>query len=356
MSTTADFNPADNLLNLKLDGGWEVFERLPKKPDDTGGNFSICYKVRRNGDVAFLKALDLSLALASETMLEDLQFLTAAHLYEVELLVRCANRKMDKVVLVLENGKVTPKVNNPINLTVHYLIFEIADKTIREHVLNQKFDLDNSCLMRSIHNVALAISQLHGAGIAHQDIKPSNILLYDEKGNSKVSDLGRAESKHKQSQIFDEPIAGDPTYAPPELLYSHVSPDWDIRRKATDLYHLGSLITFYYTRDHMTSLLFTFLPRELAPNRISAEYGVVLPYLKVAFGESLGYLEGQLEDAFSDERITKDIVNVISFLCDPDPAQRGHPENRMIPSTRYSMERFIAIFDRLARRFEAKSL
>lgn len=55
---------------------------------------------------------------------------------------------------------------------------------------------------------------LHGLDIAHQDLKPSNVL----------------------------PIAGDPTYAPPELLYNYVPADWNVRRYACDVYLLGANI------------------------------------------------------------------------------------------------------------------
>jgi len=349
-------NPAENLLELTLNGGWEVFEKIDNSKNTSGGNFSICYKVRRGKEIAFLKALDISRALRMKDSLKWLQFLTTAHNYEVELLEVCSGRSMDKVVSVLDSGEILPEENNPLGLPVHYLIFELADQTIREHVLGISLDIDNACLMRSLHNVAVGISQLHSAGIAHQDLKPSNVLLFDTAGNSKIADLGRAESVQKQSLYFNENIAGDPTYAPPELLYKDLSSDWDVRRKATDLYHLGSLVCFYYTKDPMTTLLKTFLPTAYNWTNWSGNYEIVLPYLKDAFAETLAYLDECLRTIFSDAKTCTEIREIVGYLCDPDPLRRGHPDNRMLPSTRYSMIRFVTIFDRLARAFESKLL
>lgn len=349
-------NPAENLVGLHLEGDWEVYEKIKKQVNGSGGNFSICYKVRRKNEIAFLKAVDLSRALGMDDSMRWLQILTTKHNYEMELLSLCSGRKMDKVVSILGSGRIIPEEHNPAKLPVHYLIFELADKTIRDHVLNAVLDIDNACLMRSLHNVAVGISQLHSAGIAHQDIKPSNVLMFDPLGNSKVSDLGSAENINKQSILFDYSIAGDPTYAPPELLYRHLNANWDVRRKATDLFHLGSLVCFYYTQDAMTSLLRTFLPIEYCWTNWNGNYNVVLPYLRYAFGETLAYLEECLQRTFSDEKTVIEIMNLVSYLCDPDPLHRGHPENRMIPENRYSMERFITSFNVLANRFESKLL
>lgn len=349
-------NPADNLVGLTLDGGWQVYEKIKKMPGDTGGNFSICYKVRRNREEAFLKALDISRAFRMPNPMKILEILTTTHNYEVELLLACSRRKMDKVVTVLDSGTITPDEGNPNEFPVHYLVFELAEKTVRDHILRLTDILDNASLMRSIHNVSVGLYQLHSAGIAHQDLKPSNVLMFHANGNSKIADLGRAEDIQKQSRLFDLAIAGDPAYAPPELLYKDLNNDWEVRRKATDLYHLGSLICFYYTRDSMTTLLKTFLPVELNWNNIVGHYQKVLPYVQAAFDDACDYIEQCLNNVFTEKKTVSEILSLIRHLCSPDPLQRGHPESRMIPANRYSLERFMTRFDVLANDFESKLL
>ena len=51
-------NVAANLNGKTLTSGWNVRERLKRNNDDTGGYFSECYIVEKDGISAFLKVLD----------------------------------------------------------------------------------------------------------------------------------------------------------------------------------------------------------------------------------------------------------------------------------------------------------
>jgi hypothetical protein len=54
-------NAAYHLLGRVLDGDWRVVELVEKRTDDTGGCFSVGYRVEdASGRSAFLKALDYS--------------------------------------------------------------------------------------------------------------------------------------------------------------------------------------------------------------------------------------------------------------------------------------------------------
>jgi len=61
---------------------------------------------------------------------------------------------------------------------IHYLLLELADNDLRGHATQRK-TLDNALNMRILHQVALAIETLHFNQIAHQDLKPSNVLMFD---------------------------------------------------------------------------------------------------------------------------------------------------------------------------------
>jgi serine/threonine protein kinase len=201
--------------------------------------------------------------------------------------------------------------------------------------------------------VAVGISQLHGAGIVHQDLKGSNVLLFDPvDGSSKVSDLGCATIDINPHPVDFGDIAGDPDYAPPEQKLRHISDKWDVRRIATDLYHLGSLISFYYTKSTMTSLYARHLPEDYKFDVWTGTYEEALPILKMTFATILENIETELQRRFSEKEIAADITKLIKYLCDPDPTKRGHPDSHT--TSRYSMERFISIFDRLANKFESK--
>jgi eukaryotic-like serine/threonine-protein kinase len=179
------------------------------------------------------------------------------------------------------------------------------------------------------------------------------VLLFNKNGSSKVADLGSAEINTKRSVKYHFDIAGDPDYAPPEQIVGYKDEDWDIRRRSTDLYHLGSLITFYYTQITMTAFYESHLPAEFKRGEWQGQYEEALPIMKLAFQEILETIEAQLEETFSETDIVRSITKLIKYLCDPDPSKRGHPDSLI---DRYSMEKFMTIFDTLANKFESKLL
>lgn len=185
-----DQRPAAMLEGIELDDGWLVGRRLPPDRWASGGLYSFGYEVShpRFGD-AFLKALDYSEALAAPDVPAALKRLTEAYVHERELLERCRAANLSKVILALSHGQVTlPGQIIPVS----YLIFERADGDVRgQFAVMEAFDL--AWVMRVLHGTAVGIQQLHGQGIAHQDLKPSNLVNFTAQRITKIADLGRAE-------------------------------------------------------------------------------------------------------------------------------------------------------------------
>ena len=50
---------AHNLLGRTLDNKWHVIAKKEKRAGDTGGTFSVCYTVERDGQNFFLKAFNV---------------------------------------------------------------------------------------------------------------------------------------------------------------------------------------------------------------------------------------------------------------------------------------------------------
>ncbi len=101
--------------------------------------------------------------------------------------------------------------------------------------------LDLAWTMRMLHHVAVGLQQLHGVGIAHQDLKPSNVLVFSDF-ISKLADLGR--SAHADYEpphdSFITPAAL--TCTNPELRYGFVDPNFKrLICAATWIYQLRSI-------------------------------------------------------------------------------------------------------------------
>ncbi len=191
--------PAYKLEGLELDDGWIVDARIGASADATGGQFSCGYPVqKRDGSKVFLKALDFSRALRSPDPASALQSLTEAYNFERNLLRQCKQRRMDRIVSAIADGKIT--VNESYLGVVQYLIFEHAESDLRLH-LNSMDKIETAWKLRSLHHIATGLKQLHGSDIAHQDLKPSNVLVFnDDLGDtSKLADLGCASVKASSS-------------------------------------------------------------------------------------------------------------------------------------------------------------
>ena len=333
---------AQKLVGQVLEGGWRVIERLDLS-NTTGGCFSEAYLIEGEGGTrAFLKALDYSGALESADPASALQALTESYNFERQVLKRCSSRRFDRIVKSLADGKVNVGEDGESEV-VQYIIFELADGDLHQQDGALK---DLAWILRSLHHVATGIAQLHSIGIAHQDVKPSNVVVFN--GNvSKVTDLGRSAQFGSSAPHEDYEVAGDPTYAPPELLYGSTPSDWNRRRFGCDLYLLGSMISNYFVRQGITPLIHMYLAREHTHRFWAGSYENVLPYIRQALSQALVEVTAAIP-----ETVREELIRVVRELCEPDPALRGYPRNRGVLGNQYSLERYVAKFDLLARRAE----
>jgi serine/threonine protein kinase len=351
----ADSQPAkasELLEGLQLDDGWQVVRRMRRTPGSTGGTFSTPYLVERDGPggtvvVAFLKALDFSLATGMGMPIADaLQQLTSAYVFERDLVLRCAERRMSSVITGLGAGqvRVTHESVNPFLAEVPYIIFEQADGgDVRSQLVGSFGVLDEAWTYRVCHGAANGIRQLHQAGISHQDLKPSNVMSVGRA--SKLGDLGRAAMRDRTGVFDGHLFAGDINYAPPECLYQQADSDRWKRVRQHDLYQLGSLLVFLLTGTGMTALLHQKLPPSFHWSTWPNSYQNVLPYVRNAFDDA--YID--IGRTIPDKR-HEDVLRLVRVLCDPDPAIRGWPASS--DSQRLSAERCVSHFDRIARMAE----
>jgi serine/threonine protein kinase len=344
--------PVDCLVGLDLKGGWHVESIRHRHPKGTGGSFSVGYLVVNNdGHKAYLKALDYSAAFEHPDPPRALQDLTTAYNFERDLLEKCKDRRLRRIVLPLDSG--TVKVPGILGLlaNVSYIIFELATGDIRREVAEwQEFDV--AWALRSLHHSAVGLQELHATHIAHQDLKPSNVLVFPIVG-SKLSDIGRASYMGNPSQNDTVPIAGDIGYAAPEQFYGwHLSTDFP-SRFLVDNYHLGSLVFFFFLDCSATQAIRLKLSKKHLKNFTNTDFINDLPYIQQAFSEALDELSTSVK--VKTEELSEEIVMIAQQLCEPNPNFRGNPSvlaAKHIPQ--YDLQPYISRFDRLARTAELR--
>lgn len=329
--------PAESLTGSTLNGKWIVDRLMTRVGSQTGGHFSSAYQVRDlNGRVAFLKAMDYSKAMLAPDPAAMLNAMTSAYLFERQLLKECGAKKMSRVVRAIDEGKLLVT-----GAVVEYMVFEMADGDIRSF-LDSSSAFDLKWTLSCIHNICLGLQQLNGSNIAHQDLKPSNVLVFQRAGE-KIADLGRAWHRQRISPNDDLDFAGDWGYAPPEVLFGFISSEEMERRYGADFYLLGSMILFLFTGMRASALLVSELDPAHHPSSWTGTYHEVLPYLEHAFSKNLA----RVKCLFPDQSLGSEIVNILSQMCAPDISKRGDRGHKARHGSRFGIQRTISIFDRL---------
>lgn len=330
---------AEMLLNTVIDG-WTVSKEIGTFQGMTGGNFSTGYVVEKDGKKAFLKAMDLHRAFNKG--LDAIKETVDQHLFETNILSYCKDHRLTGVVRLYEHGEYNPtSSSNPLD-KIYYLIFELADGDIRKEI-TVGGEKDHTWKMRVLHQSAVAIVQLHGIQIAHQDLKPSNVLSFNQDNRFKIGDLGRSNCTKFVAPTDKYNYPGDLSYAPPEYQFKDVPTSYVDKRLGSDAYLLGSLISFLFAGG-TGALLATFhhLPETYWPGNWTGTYQDALPYLEKAHTEATLELKKYLPTAIAEE-----LATAYFHLCHPDPTLRGHPDARRQSGKQIGIDRYSSIFDRL---------
>jgi len=341
--------PLASRLEGKTIGKWKIVKKRIKTPEDHSGVFSSCYEVQNteNNSSGFLKAINYQYAFNTlnhgRTSTDLLQDLTANYNYEKDLLEFCKEKRMSRIVTAIAHGEY--KEDSEI-FPVPYLIFETATDSLKNIV--SKEEVNVKWKLGVIHGLLVGLSQLHQENIVHQDIKPSNILIFGHE-ISKLSDLGNATKFDTKSPLWDkDDHCGDFTYAPIELLYQYFSPNWETRRLGADLFMAGGIVTYLFTDLNFLTLLAANLPEIYKPMKFGGFFEDVKPHLMKAYYISIDDIKHRVPAA-----IRKSLIEVIEQLTHPIPEMRGIPRGTRLYSSlpQYSLIRYISIIDRLMKIF-----
>jgi serine/threonine protein kinase len=306
-------NRAEKLVGLALNQRWVVLEQISIKADGYGGTRAVCYRaVNTEGAVAFVKAFDFRFDDDSGDT-RKLERNVSEFNHEKDLHERC--KQLQRVTRIYDHGKIAVDGYN-----VHFIICEYAEQSFRNHHPPGDGDVPASERLDALKKITLAILELHSSKVAHQDLKPSNAVRFDDD-RIKVTDLGSATCEDLSAPHDSDVLVGQPTYAPYELLYRSEASMWNKprRRYGCDAFLLGNLIFTVFTGASLSMLLLHAIPEEMQPINFDGHYDEVLPHLTAAH-----YLCAELAlREFVPSVIADDLCRLVVSLCHPDPSQRG---------------------------------
>lgn len=334
---------AANLEGLEV-GEWKILKKRIKNIHDNSGAFSSCYEVEniKNNKKAFLKAFNIQYALQAtgqQFSIDTLSKLTNEFIYERDLLKQCKEKKLKRVVIAIKSGQFLHN-SSPV-IPIHYLVFELADLSLKNANNSSLYDLNWK--LNVFHGVLVGLNQLHQQKIFHQDLKPSNVLVFN--GNfSKIADLGRATQLGNLSGHHK----GDFSYMPIEYYYNHINPNIEFSKAAADLFMVGNILVMMIYNISYLALFWQTLNQNFHPVGLSGQFqsnfSLVLPYLIDAHNNVLQNIKQSIPNAKLEE-----IIDIINTLCYPDPTLRGSVGGKSKSYHQFSLQPYISKINRLSK-------
>lgn len=163
---------------------------------------------------------------------------------EIKVLSKASQKDSDlteaeAMQLFLEEKTILQSTNTEKIGSKEYMIMKFCDLGDLDNYLNTgKLTLTLNEQVQLIQDLLKAMLKMHQKGYAHQDIKPANIFLYQNKQGqirAKLADLGSMAKLNKTS------IVGSPLYWSPEKFLREGLPEEG--SKTADIFALG--LTFY---------------------------------------------------------------------------------------------------------------
>lgn len=148
-------------------------------------------------------------------------------------------------------AQITARLRHPNTVSVYdygraadgtaYYAMELLDGVTLSQLVEQHGAQPPARVIPILLQLCAALSEAHGRGLVHRDIKPDNVLLCDEGGAVKLLDFGLV------TRITDPPestsaVVGTPLYMSPEAIRA---PETVSAR--SDLYGLGAVAYFLLT-------------------------------------------------------------------------------------------------------------
>lgn len=167
-----------------------------------------------------------------------------------------------QALAVLSHAGIIEVYALPEHEGVRYLVMErLLGLSLEEHIERRCEHGTGFAVAEALDiliKVAVVLREIHRAGLAHRDVKPSNIMISGSR--VVVLDLGVAQPAFRSGK--EHTIVGSPAYIAPEIIGSSTAPG---RSHLSDTYSLGVLAfelttgTLPYQKSLMTATLLSHI-------------------------------------------------------------------------------------------------
>jgi serine/threonine protein kinase len=110
-----------------------------------------------------------------------------------------------------------PNIISLFGLTqIENIIFLVSEWSDLGNLRENMKDMEKEHKIKVSLCICEGLNYMHLIGIAHQNMKPENVLLFGDKSIAKISDFGT--SKVIQTILLSNDLVGNPKYTAPEQM------------------------------------------------------------------------------------------------------------------------------------------
>ena len=128
-----------------------------------------------------------------------------------------------------------------------YLISDLCEETLQEHVKSQSIEYLIENDPRMIKQILSGLHILHAYGILHRDIKPSNVLV-DTDGCMKLADFGLSRVLGEDASTVVTDPKGTQGWIPAEVIEAGNKNVTGRYKKKSDIHAAGMIAFFILTK------------------------------------------------------------------------------------------------------------
>ncbi|NBR05765.1 MAG: serine/threonine protein kinase [Planctomycetes bacterium] len=156
------------------------------------------------------------------------------YLYEKQALAFLKNEI--KVLETIKHAACPVLLKSNIEIQPFFFVMEKVEGCTLRHELERKFSFSPPVVIEISRQILSFLSNLHGIGFTHGDIKPENILIGQSK-KIKIVDFAFSSNVRMNEKLETNLMLGTPNYIAPELCA-----EIPVISLENDIYSLGVLI------------------------------------------------------------------------------------------------------------------